>query len=177
MTRLPFPKKSVRKSSPGDLIHSDVCGPMKVMSNGKARYFATFIDDTTRWCEVRLLKHKSEIQREFTEPDVSFFEDFGSKAFCLYRLTDKGKFQPRSRQGTFLGYSEQSKAYRVWIPEDNKVEATRDVKFLKNPVLDSKRQLEDPFIDEDLKIPDELEDEVSTEKDDIEIQMIRMENP
>jgi len=30
----------------------------------------------------------------------------------------------------FIGYSETSKAYRVWIPSEKKVRVTRDVKFL-----------------------------------------------
>lgn len=45
MTRLPFPKKSRRVSEPCDIIHSEVCGSMRVKSNGNARYFVTFIDD------------------------------------------------------------------------------------------------------------------------------------
>ena len=44
-----------------DVIHSDVCGPMRTASNGKAKYFATFIDDKSRWCEIRFLKSKHEV--------------------------------------------------------------------------------------------------------------------
>ena len=34
-----------RKSELLELVHSDVCGPMKVKTNGGALYFVTFIDD------------------------------------------------------------------------------------------------------------------------------------
>jgi transposase InsO family protein len=37
-----------RESSPLDLVHSDVCGPMRYQSLGGASYFVTFIDDATR---------------------------------------------------------------------------------------------------------------------------------
>lgn len=31
---------------------------MRIASNGKAKYFATFIDDSSRWCEIHFLKSK-----------------------------------------------------------------------------------------------------------------------
>lgn len=224
MTRLPFPKKSTRSTEIGDITHSDVCGPMRVMSNGNTRYFVTFIDDASRWCEVRFLHQKSDVQKEFeafkalmetqhgkktkfiqsdngkeyvnknfdnfltdhgmqrrltapqnpeqngiserknrslvetarcllvlsglpaslwaeavntanyirnrsptsslngktpykilygAAPDVSKFKTFGQEVFCLDRNPNKGKFEPRSHKGIFLGYSDTSKAYRI----------------------------------------------------------------
>lgn len=60
MTRTPFPKESNKVSEMLDIIHSDVCGPMRVESIGKAKYFIEFIDDHSRWSEVRFLRHKNE---------------------------------------------------------------------------------------------------------------------
>jgi hypothetical protein len=37
--------------------------------------------------------------------------------------------EPSSRKGLFVGYSETSKAYRVYIPEQRKTVVSRDVKF------------------------------------------------
>ena len=39
-----------------ELVHSDVCGPMKTLSFGGARYFVTFIDDFSRkmWSSMEL---------------------------------------------------------------------------------------------------------------------------
>lgn len=65
MVRPSFPKESKRKSGIGNIIHSDICGPVRVLLNGKARYFITFIDDSSRWCEVRFLQNKSDALREF----------------------------------------------------------------------------------------------------------------
>jgi hypothetical protein len=43
----------------------------------------------------------------------------------------KGKLTCRSKEGIVVGYSEESKAYRIWIPEERKVEISRDVKFME----------------------------------------------
>ncbi|HEY0433295.1 MAG TPA: reverse transcriptase domain-containing protein [Chitinophagaceae bacterium] len=69
-SREPFKAKTStnsRASNKLDLIHSDVCGPMKNTSNGGARYFLTFIDDHTRKTQVYFLKRKSEVIEKFKE--------------------------------------------------------------------------------------------------------------
>lgn len=65
MTQTPFPKHSERKTELLEIIHSDICGPMRVESNNKARYVMTLIDDSSRWCEVRFLKSKNEALENF----------------------------------------------------------------------------------------------------------------
>ncbi|CAK9833203.1 Retrovirus-related Pol polyprotein from transposon TNT 1-94 [Anthophora retusa] len=69
--RLPFKSSNTREKRVLALIHSDICGPIQVTSLGRARYFATLIDDKTRYTEVAMLK-KSDIFRAF--------KDFKSKA-------------------------------------------------------------------------------------------------
>lgn len=64
--RTPFPKSSENKSENVlDRIHSDVCGPMRILSIGGAKYFVTFIDEKSRWVEVRFLKSKGDVKQEF----------------------------------------------------------------------------------------------------------------
>lgn len=58
-TRKPF-GKAFRATSPLQLIHSDICGPMNVRARHGALYFITFIDDYTRYGHVYLISHKSE---------------------------------------------------------------------------------------------------------------------
>jgi hypothetical protein len=43
-----------------DLIHSDLCEINVILTKGCKRYFITFIDDSTRFCYVYLLKSKYE---------------------------------------------------------------------------------------------------------------------
>ncbi|GKB06902.1 retrotransposon protein, putative, ty1-copia subclass [Tanacetum coccineum] len=47
------------------LIHTDVCGPFKIVSRQGASYFVTFIDDFSRYGYVYLLKHKHEVFETF----------------------------------------------------------------------------------------------------------------
>lgn len=50
---LPFPQQSSSKSEEMlELVHSDVCGPMRTRSMGGAVYFATFIDDKSKWVDI-----------------------------------------------------------------------------------------------------------------------------
>lgn len=42
------------------LIHSDVCGPMKVSSLGGNLYFISFVDEYSRKMWIYLIKHKSK---------------------------------------------------------------------------------------------------------------------
>lgn len=68
MTRTPFPMTSENRSKELlEIIHTDLCGPMRVESTGSAKYFVTFIDDHSRWCEIRFLQNKSDAFNAFKE--------------------------------------------------------------------------------------------------------------
>lgn len=59
--RSQFPKgQSWRAKKVLELLHSDICGPIKPTSNGGKRYLITFIDDFTRKIWVYFLQKKSE---------------------------------------------------------------------------------------------------------------------
>lgn len=68
MTDTPFPATSENRSKELlKIIHSNLCGPMRVESKGGAKYFVTFIDDYSKWCEVRFLRNKSDAFNAFKE--------------------------------------------------------------------------------------------------------------
>lgn len=70
MSRKPFPQKATPTEEVLDCIVSDLCGPMQVDSVGRKKYFATFIDAHTGYCEVEFLREKSEATKftiEFIE--------------------------------------------------------------------------------------------------------------
>ena len=50
--------------------------------------------------------------------------------YILDKTPSRGKFDPKGIPGTFVGYSENSKAFRVWVPSEKKVRVSRDIKFL-----------------------------------------------
>ena len=54
-----------RNTEPLELIHSDVCDLKFIQTRGGNKYFITFIDDSTKYCYVYLLKSKSEALEKF----------------------------------------------------------------------------------------------------------------
>ncbi|KAI5342698.1 hypothetical protein L3X38_010574 [Prunus dulcis] len=60
--RKAFPKEAnSRATTPLKLVHTDVCGPMQIVTKAGNRYFLTFIDDCTRMCWIYFLRCKSEV--------------------------------------------------------------------------------------------------------------------
>jgi hypothetical protein len=41
----------------------------------------------------------------------------------------RNKLEPSRKKGIFVGYSDSSKSYRIYIPEQHKIEVSRDVTF------------------------------------------------
>uniref|UniRef100_A0ABD2WA73 Integrase catalytic domain-containing protein n=1 Tax=Trichogramma kaykai TaxID=54128 RepID=A0ABD2WA73_9HYME len=239
MTREPFESRVRYAAKPLEVIHTNVCGPLRTTSKGGARWFVTFIDEHTRFCHVYLMKEKSQVTERFVEfknmvekqtghsikelqsdgggeydnrkldnlckdagikrrftvphtpqqnglaerknrtlvetasclltqsglpksfwaeaimtanyirnrcytntigctpyekwtgrkPDVSHMRPFGEKVYALDKTPTKGKFDCRGLEGYFLGYADNSKAYRVWLVNARKIICSRDVKF------------------------------------------------
>jgi hypothetical protein len=64
-------------------------------------------------------------------PDVSHLQIFGCKAYVLDKSTNRGKFDSKTVEGIFVGYSDYPKGYRVWIPSEQKIRISSDVKFFE----------------------------------------------
>ena len=60
-----FPKSVNQSSELLQVVHSDVCGPMETDSLGGSRYFATFIDDKSKFVHVYFMSHKSKVTEVF----------------------------------------------------------------------------------------------------------------
>ena len=54
-----------RHIEPLDLIHSDICDLKFLQTRGGNKYFITFVDDSTKYCYVCLLKSKDEVIDKF----------------------------------------------------------------------------------------------------------------
>ena len=55
------------------------------------------------------------------KPNVKYFKIFGSPCFILKDRENVGKFDSRSNEGIFLGYSSTSKTYQVYNKRTKKV--------------------------------------------------------
>ncbi|GJS78892.1 zinc finger, CCHC-type containing protein [Tanacetum coccineum] len=65
MARKPYSHQLERAKDLLGLIHTDVCGPFRIMSRQEASYFVTFTNDFSRYGYVYLLKHKHEVFETF----------------------------------------------------------------------------------------------------------------
>ena len=66
--QLPFAKKSEPyQCKVGECFHSDICGPMSVVSLGGSRCFLLFKDDASGHRHVYCIKHKSDTYEKFKE--------------------------------------------------------------------------------------------------------------
>lgn len=81
-------------------------------------------------------------------PSVSYFRNFGCKVFCLDKIPTRGKFDARSKEGIFIGHSEKSKGFRVWMPESKKIEITQNIRFLENHLNASEGPTQDFYPEE-----------------------------
>ena len=96
---------------------------------------------------IRLFLDKTpyEIYRG-KKPTLGYFKVFGSKCFILNTKDYLTKFDPKSYEGVFLGYSQNSKAYIVLNKETLRVEESLNVTFDESPPP-SKTS---PLVDDDL---------------------------
>ncbi|GJS77774.1 putative ribonuclease H-like domain-containing protein [Tanacetum coccineum] len=77
-----------------------------------------------------------ELFRGF-KPALSFMKPFGCHVTILNTLDSLGKFDGKSDEGFFVGYSLSSKAFRVYNTRTRKVEENLHVWFLENkPVIE-----------------------------------------
>lgn len=89
MTALPFSKGRVSCAETLKIVHSDVVAPFRTESSGRARYLVTFIDDSTRWCEVYFLRQKCGVFDAFKLYQKLVEKQTGKKIKCLQY--DKGR--------------------------------------------------------------------------------------
>ncbi|GJZ45021.1 retrovirus-related pol polyprotein from transposon TNT 1-94 [Tanacetum coccineum] len=95
------------------------------------------------------------------KPTLDYFRVFGSKCFILNAKDYLTKFDPKSYEGVFLGYSQNSKAYIILNKHTMKIEESLNVTFDETPPP-SKTS---PLVDDDL---DEEEDIKVTKKKNLE---------
>ena len=69
------------------------------------------------------------------KPNVAYFRTFRYRCYILINgKSNIGKFDSRSDEGIFLGYSDRSKAYRVFNKRTLVVEESIHVKFVERRV-------------------------------------------
>jgi len=90
-----------------------------------------------------ILKDKTP-EEAFTKikPDVSHFKVFGCLIYIHVPKDKMSKLEPFEIKGIFVGYSESSKAYRVYIPAQRKIAVSRDVTFHEEATFRTSKELQ-----------------------------------
>ena len=84
MTRAPFQKGHNTAKECLGCLHSDVCGPMEMMSLGKRCYFCTLVDDKSGYTWFYLCALKSDFTEWFIKLNRLFVNQYGTHAKILH---------------------------------------------------------------------------------------------
>ncbi|GJX57603.1 retrovirus-related pol polyprotein from transposon TNT 1-94 [Tanacetum coccineum] len=108
------------------------------------------------------------------KPTLDYFRVFGSKCFILNTKEYLTKFDPKSYEGVFLGYSQNSKAYIVLNKRTRKVEESLNVTFDETPPPSKTSPLVDDDLDEEeaIKVTEKKNLENNIEDETLEIDEI-----
>ena len=80
------------------------------------------------------------------KPEVSHLKIFGCLVYLHVPKEKRSKLDPSGKKGIFVGYSEKSKAYRIYIPWFYQIEISRDVTFDEDATFTKSIKI---FVDED----------------------------
>ena len=96
-------------------------------------------------------------------PDVSHMRVFGARAFVHVPKELRRKLEPVAREGVFIGYAPNSKAYRILMHDNDRVEVSRNVVFdersLKGTKSEPSMQVEGAEVWMDIEEPQHVRDE------------------
>nr|GEV38865.1 retrovirus-related Pol polyprotein from transposon TNT 1-94 [Tanacetum cinerariifolium] len=108
------------------------------------------------------------------KPTLDYFRVFGSKCFILNTKDYLTKFDPKSYEGVFLGYSQNSKVYIILNKHTRKIEESLNVTFDETPPPSKTSPLVDDNLDEEeaIKITEKKNLENNIVDEDLDIDKI-----
>jgi len=126
-----------------------------IKSNISSRFWAEVVSTACYVINRVFLRHILEktLYELFKgkKPIVSYFHVFGYKCFILKNANDRiGKFEEKSDEEIFLGYSTSSKAYRVFNMKTQSVKESMNIKFqdsLQNQLIQTQPKDSKPASD------------------------------
>lgn len=124
-----------RGKSVGELIHSDVCGPMSVSSPGGSRYFVTFKDDFSGYCVIHFLKSKSDVAPLFQQ-FVRRVQVETGKQVTVLRSDNGGEYFRKDFENWLLETGIRHERSTPYTPEHNGV-----AERLYRTILESARSM------------------------------------
>jgi hypothetical protein len=100
----------------------------------------------------RILKDKTP-EEAFSgkKPNVENLRIFGCPVYSHIPKDKKNKLEPSGNKRIFVGYSEPSKAYTIYISEQHKIEVSRDMTFNKKMAFN--KSIEETIEEEEYEEP------------------------
>jgi hypothetical protein len=94
-------------------------------------------------CPHAILKDKTP-EEVFSgiNPKVGHLRIFGCPMYIHVPKEKRTNMEPPGKKGVFVGYSENSKAYRIYVPGHRKIEVSRDVNFHEEAAFKKSRELQ-----------------------------------
>ncbi|GKE04810.1 retrotransposon protein, putative, ty1-copia subclass [Tanacetum coccineum] len=137
MTRKPFPHQVERAKYLLGLIHTDVCGPFRIVSREGDSYFITFTDDFSLYGYVYLMKHKHKVFETFKVFQNEVENQLVILGYALEFATRILNMVPTKKVDRTLykiwhGYLKETMGYYFYNPLENKIFVARDAKFFEN---------------------------------------------
>ena len=81
-------------------------------------------------CPTKAVSHMTpEEAWSGQKPSISHLKIFGCEAYVLKTESSRSKLDAKSKRCTFVGYSQQSKAHRLWDNDARRIVISRDVVF------------------------------------------------
>jgi hypothetical protein len=94
-------------------------------------------------CPHAILKEKNpEEVYSGIKPKVGNLRIFGCHVYIHIPKEKRTKMEPSGKKGVFMGYSENSKGYRIYVPGQRQIEVSRDVTFHEEAAFKKSRELQ-----------------------------------
>jgi hypothetical protein len=76
------------------------------------------------------------------KPKVGHLRIFGCPVYIHVPKEKRTKMEPSGKKGVFVGYSENSKAYNIYVPGQRQIEVSRDVTSHEEVAFKKSRELQ-----------------------------------
>ncbi|GJY62145.1 retrovirus-related pol polyprotein from transposon TNT 1-94 [Tanacetum coccineum] len=133
-----------------ELLHMDLCGPMRVETVNGKKYILAKAISTACFTQNRSTIHTWYNKTPYEllhgrKPNVEYFYVFGSLCYPTNDRDDLGKMKPKADIGIFIGYSETSRGFRIYNGQTKKIMETIHVKFDKLTTMASEHDTLEPI--------------------------------
>jgi hypothetical protein len=116
---------------------------------GEAAMAAIYVQNRIPHCILKDMTPEEAFSGK--KPNVENLRIFGCSFYSHIPKDKRNKLEASGKKGIFMGYSESSKDYRIYISEQHKIEFSRDMTF--NEKMAFKKSIEETIEEEEYEEP------------------------